>query len=219
MTRLPAPPAPTVLAQSIEPADLIAVGSSTRLVRIFAAGGRHPQRWNGFRTVGPLPHAYFDPHPLAEDGSLTRDNDQGVLYFSLSTRTSVAEVFQDTATVDRHANARHLVILRPRRPLRLLDLTSRWPIKVGASAAIWSDTTDRTQAWARAIRAADPDLDGLWYQSAVDSGAPAICLWDPPAASALPRKPDVLLPLEHSGLELSLGRACADLGYTLAAAS
>ncbi len=57
-----------------------------------------------------------------------------------------------------------------------------------------------TQAWARAIRAAYQDLDGVWYRSSMDGGEPAVCLWDPPAGGALPEKPDVLLPLDHPGL-------------------
>jgi hypothetical protein len=78
-----------------------------------------------------------------------------------------------------------------------------------------SGPKDVTRAWARAIRAAYPELDGLWYRSSMDAGDPAICLWDPPAASALPDTPDVLLPLDHPGLDLPLGRICEELNYTL----
>ncbi|MGW0515911.1 RES family NAD+ phosphorylase [Crossiella sp. NPDC003009] len=216
MTRLPPPPSPEVLTSAVDPAtDILSLSSSTRLVRLFFAGGRHPQRWNSFRHVGPLPHAFFDPQPPTEDGLPARDDEHGVVYFSLSIRTSIAEVFQATAVVDRQTRAPHLVMTRPRRALRLLDLTGLWPTKVGASQAIWQDSTDRTQAWARAIRAAMPDLDGLWYRSGVDAGNPALCLWDPPAASALPARPDVLHPLDHAGLDLSLGRAGQELNYTI----
>ncbi|MBP2477942.1 hypothetical protein JOF53_006814 [Crossiella equi] len=195
--------------------DVVAVHRATRLVRIFAAGGTHPQRWNSFRYAGPLPHARFDPHPATVDGRPIETHEHGVLYFGLSVRTSVAEVYQATSTVDRRTRSPHLVVLRPRRTLRLLDLSGLWPTRAGASQSISTGPKDRTQAWARAIRAAYPELDGLWYRSSMDTGNPAICLWDPPGMSALPIAPDVLLPLDHPGLDLPLARICEELNYTL----
>jgi hypothetical protein len=187
----------------------------TRIVRVFAAGGAHPQRWNTFRYTGPLPHARFDPQPPAPDGGPAETREHGVLYFGLSVRTSIAEVFQATSIVDRKTRRPHVVVLRSRRTLRLLDLAGLWPTRAGTSQAINSGPQDRTQAWARVIRAAYPELDGLWYRSSMDSGHPAICLWDPPGASALPASPDVLLPLDHPGLDLPLGRICEEINYTL----
>jgi len=191
------------------------VHRATRLVRIFAHRGTHPQQWNTFRYTGPLPHARFDPHPPGPDGEPVENHEHGVLYFGLSVRTSVAEVFQATSTVDRRTRSPHLVVLRPRRTLRLLDLAGLWPTRAGASQAMSAGPKDLTQAWARVIRAAYPELDGLWYRSSMDAGDPAICLWDPPAASALPYTPDVLLPLDHPGLDLPLGRICEELNYTM----
>jgi hypothetical protein len=212
MARLPQPPDPAALRSLFRSTeDIVAVPRATRLVRIFAAGGRHRQRWDSFRYTGPLPHARFDPHPLAASGT----KDHGVLYFGLSVRTSVAEVFQSTSIVDRSTRRPHLVVLRPRRTLSLLDLCGLWPTRAGASQEISSGPKAMTQAWARAIRAAHPTLDGLWYRSSMDSGDPAICLWDPPAGSALPATPDVLLPLDYPGLDLPLSRICAELNYTL----
>ncbi|MFD1049415.1 RES domain-containing protein, partial [Kibdelosporangium lantanae] len=54
-----------------------------------------------------------------------------------------------------------------------------------------------------------------WYRSSMDGGEPAICLFDPPAGSAIPPAPDMLLPLDHPGLDLPLGRICEELNYTL----
>lgn len=198
--------------------DVRTVPAGTRLVRIFAAGGRHPQRWNGFRRVGPLPHARFDPQPPTqldpfEDAG--EPSGVGVLYFSLAARTCVAEVFQSTSVVDRRTRAPHLLVVRPVRPLRLLDLGGLWPTRAGASQAINSGPKDRTQAWARAIREAHPDLDGLWFRSAMDAGNPAVCVWDPPAGTAMPAEPHLLVPLGHPGLDLPLGRICEQLNYTL----
>ncbi|RKT56674.1 RES family NAD+ phosphorylase [Saccharothrix australiensis] len=216
MSRLPQPPAPAVLQANLRRAeDVVAVHRATRLVRIFTAKGLHPQRWNSFRHTGPLPHARFDTQPPSPDGAPTHAQDQGVLYFGLSVRTSVAEVFQATSVVDRRTRSPFLVVLRPRRTLRLLDLTGLWPTRVGASQEISTGPKHLTQQWARAIRAAYPELDGLWYRSSMDAAAPAVCLWNPPAGSGLPPAPDVLLPLEHPGLDLPLSRICEELNYTL----
>ncbi|SFT64976.1 RES domain-containing protein [Actinopolyspora lacussalsi subsp. righensis] len=216
MARLPQPPAPAVLQALLRRTeDVVAVPAGTRLVRIFASGGNHPQHWNSFRYAGPLPHARFDPHPPKPQGGPTVTREHGVLYFSLAVQTCIAEVFQATSTVDRKTRAPQLVIFRPRRTVRLLDLSGLWPTRAGASQAISNGTKERTQSWARCIRAAYPELDGLWYRSSMDAGEPSVCLWDPPAATVLPENPDLLLPLEHPGLDLPLGRVCKELGYTL----
>jgi hypothetical protein len=216
MSRLPQPPAPAVLQAILRRTeDVVAVHRATRLVRVFTAKGQHPQRWNTFRYTGPLPHARFDTQPPGPDGGVTVAHEHGVLYFGLTVRTSVAEVFQATSVVDRRTRSPFLVVLRPRRTMRLLDLTGLWPTRVGASQEISSGPKQTTQAWARAIRAAYPELDGLWYRSSMDSGDPAVCLWDPPGASCLPAAPDVLLPLDHPGLDLPLARVCEELNYTL----
>jgi hypothetical protein len=216
MARLPQPPAPAALRSLLrEDEDVVAVHSGTSLVRIFVAGGAHRQRWNSFRYTGPLPHGRYDPHPPGPDGRPADSENNGVLYFGLSVRTSLAEVFQATATVDRVTRRPHLVVFRPRRTLRLLDLSGLWPTRAGASQEISSGAKVVTQAWARAIRAAHPDFDGVWYRSSMDSGDPAICLWDKPAGTAIPPAPDVLLPLDHPGLDLPLARLCDKLNYTL----
>jgi hypothetical protein len=215
MSRLPQPPAAAALKTLLRPhEDIVAVHSGTRLVRVFAAGGRHLQRWNTFRKSGPLHHARFDPHPLGPGGELLAA-DVGVLYFGLSVRTSIAEVYQHSSIVDRGTRRPHVVVFQPRRTLRLLDLTGLWPTRAGASQEISTGPKDVTQAWARAIHTAFPDLDGLWYRSSMDSGDPAICLWEPPAGDALPASPDVLLPLDYPGLDLPLSRVCEALNYTL----
>ncbi|PPK66836.1 RES family NAD+ phosphorylase [Actinokineospora auranticolor] len=216
MSRLPQPPAPEDLKPLLRvDEDVVALHSGTHLVRIFAAAGAHRQRWNSFRYTGPLPHARFDPQPLGPDAGPATAPGHGVLYFGLSVRTCVAEVFQQTSVVDRTTRKPHLVVFRPRRTLRLLDLCGLWPTRAGASQEMNSGTKTTTQAWARAIREAYPDLDGVWYRSSMDSGEPAVCLWDPPASGSLPRTPDVLLPLDYPGLDLPLARVCEELNYTL----
>ena len=216
MARLPQPPAPAVLQAMLRRTeDVIAVPAGSRLARVFTSGGNHPQQWDTFRYAGPLPHARFDPHTPDTQGGPTITREHGVLYFSLSVRTCIAEVFQATSTVDRKTRSPQLVLFRPRRTLRLLDLSGLWATRAGASQAISDGPKERTRAWARSIRAAYPELDGLWYRSSMDAGNPSLCLWDPPSATALPESPDVLLPLDHPGLDLPLGRVCKELSYTL----
>jgi hypothetical protein len=216
VSRLPLPPSTAVLTSLLRAEDVVALPTSTRLVRVFVAAGAHQQRWNTFRHTGPLPHARFDPQPPAAGGGVVTAPEHGVLYFGLSVRTSVAEVFQSTSIVDRTTRRPHLAVCQPARPLRLLDLCGLFPTRAGASQEISSGTKNVTQAWARAIRAAFPDLDGLWYRSSMDSGNPAVCLWDPPAGGGLPVSPEVLLPLDYPGLDLPLARICDSLNYVLA---
>ena len=117
MARLPEPPARTVLAELLRPdEDIVRVHPATALVRVFTVAGRHPQVWDGFRRTGPLPHARFDTHPPGPRGRPTDAPAEGVLYFGLSVRTSVAEVFQDTSVVDRLTRQPFLVVVRPTRP-------------------------------------------------------------------------------------------------------
>ncbi|WP_236796891.1 RES family NAD+ phosphorylase [Amycolatopsis sp. GM8] len=215
MARLPLPPDRAVLVGELRDEDIVAVHPATRLVRIFTSRGHHPQRWNSFRHTGPLPHGRFDPQRPGHGGSPVYDPGNGVVYFGLSVRTSVAEVFQTTSIVDRQTKGPHLVVVRPTRTLRLLDLSGLWPTRVGASQEISSGPKNITQVWAREIRETIDDIDGVWYRSSMDGGGPAVCLWDPPAGEALPAEPDVLLPLDHPGLDIPLGRVCEQLNYIL----
>ena len=216
MSRLPLPPVPNVLRKLLRRhEDIVVLPTSTRLVRVFVAAGTHQQRWNTFRHTGPLPHARFDTQPPPPNGGVTTSPAHGVLYFGLSVRTSIAEVFQASSMVDRTTRRPHIAVFAPTRPLCLLDLTGLWPTRVGASQEISSGPKDITQAWARAIRDAYPDLDGLWYRSSMDAGDPAVCLWHPPAGDALPLTPEGLLPLDYPGLDLPLARICDSLNYVL----
>ncbi|GHF85316.1 hypothetical protein FHX82_003386 [Amycolatopsis bartoniae] len=215
MARLPLPPDRATLVGALHDEDVVAVHPATRLVRIFSTGGHHPQQWHSFRHNGPLPHGRFDPQHPGHGGAPVHDPGNGVAYYGLSVRTSVAEVFQESSIVDRHTKKPYLVIAHPTRTLRLLDLSGLWPTRAGASQEISSGPKKITQAWARAIRDVFDDLDGLWYRSSMDGGGPAVCLWDPPAGEALPTEPDVLLPLDHPGLDIPLGRVCEQLNYVL----
>ena len=213
-SKLPLPPSVERLREVSRDDDVVAVAPMTALARIYLAGGRHPGRWNSFRTVGPIATARFDPHPPTDTGVPAAAPGSGVLYAAVELQTCVAESFQATRTVDRRAGRPWLAVFRPVRVLRLLDLTGVWPTRAGASQAISSGDRRRSRAWARVIREAFPDLDGLWYRSSMDRGRPAICLWEP-AHDAMPASPWAHLPLDAPGLTLPLGRACRALGYQL----
>lgn len=212
MAKFPLPPAAAELAAIRRPEDVVAVAPMTALARIYRAAGDHPGRWAEFRTKGPLATARFDPHPVPTGGEPQQAAGYGVLYSALSLRTALAEAFQSTRVVDRHTGAPFLAVFRPVRPLHLLDLAGTWPTRAGASQAIASGSRERARAWAREIFAAYPDVDGLWYRSSMDSGAPAVCLWER-AAPAMPAQPWVHLPLRSPALGLPVARACRQLGY------
>jgi len=212
VAKLPWPPPAAELAALRQPDDVVAVAPITALARIHRAGGDHPTQWREFRTVGPIATARFDPHPETADGAPANAPGFGVLYTGLSLQTALAEAFQATRVVDRQGGSPWLVVFRPTRPLHLLDLAGTWPTRAGASQAISSGPRDRARAWAREIFAAYPDIDGLWYRSSMDGGAPAVCLWER-AAPAVPAQPWVHLPLSSAALALPVARACRRLGY------
>ena len=126
----------------------------------------------------------------------------------------MAEAFQVRRLVDRHSDAPHLVGLRLHRPVTLLDLSRSWPTRAGASQAISSGARERSQAWARAIRAAFPELDGLWYPSSMDGGSFCLVLWTP-AADALPAAPVLSRALNDPALADRLAAAAGRLGYAV----
>jgi hypothetical protein len=206
----PPPPAVAELIAATRPEDVVAVAEHSALARIYRAAGAHPARWNDFREVGPVATARFDPHPPAPTPA--RHVSCAVLYCALQLQTCVAEVFQTARVLDRSTGRPHLAVWRPVRTLRVLDLSGAWPTRAGASQAIASGSRERARAWARAIRAALPDLDGLWYPSAMDGGSPALCLWAP-ARPSLPATPLANLPLDAAALAVPLGRIARTLRY------
>jgi hypothetical protein len=214
VAKLPWPPAVEALRDVIQDDDVVAVAPMTALARVYRSAGRHPGSWDGFRIVGPAAAARFDTHPPTPDGAVASAPGHEVLYAGLTLRTCVAESFQLTRVLDRQTDRPWLVVWRPVRALRLLDLAGTWPTRAGASQAISSGPRAKSRAWARAIRQAHPDLDGLWYRSSMDSGLPAVCLWAP-ALDAMPTRPWAHLPLDAPGLELPLARAAKDIGYRL----
>ena len=204
MPKFPWPPEPGELGRV--PAEHHTLRTGTVVARIYPRGGRYPTSWRAFRFDGPLASARFDHHVTGER--------RGVLYAARDLVTCVAEVFQSSRVVDRVADDRCLAAFRITRSVRLLDLTRDWPTRAGASQAIASGPRPRAQAWARAIYDAFPKIDGLWYPSSMHGGHPALVLFER-ADGALPRHPDIDLPLSLPGLLPDIVRAAGALGYVL----
>lgn len=204
-------------------ADVVSLPRGSRLVRVYAAG-RHGATWDGFRTFGPTSRSRFDHHPPPP----REHPDRGVLYTAGDAVTALVEAFQWTRTIDRERDRPWLVVARLARSVRLLDLRGSWPTRAGASQALATGgDSATTQAWARAIHADYPTVVGVLYASAMRGGVaederpagvrPAliganVALFER-AASALPRRPTLHVPLSHPGLGDALAWIADRYGY------
>lgn len=210
MPKLPNPPADF---PRIPPAPLT-LPAGFLLWRIYKRGGRHPVLWDHFRQFGPLRTARFDHHLPDTDG-LPWPQERRIFYAAVEIDTCLAEVFQDTRTIDRYAEEPWLVGFELRRDLVLLDLTGTWPTRAGASMVLSSGPRFRSRPWARAIYEAYPDIQGLCYPSSMHANRPAVALFERALPAALPRTPIVNRPLSDPALLHDLDRAAQDLGYRI----
>jgi RES domain-containing protein len=211
MAKLPLAPPPERLREfGLRPEEAIELASArTTLWRIHRTRGERLTAWNELRRYGPLPTGRFDPHDPPP-----HTQQAGVLYLACGVATCVAEVYQTTRRVDTRQGAPYLVALRLARPVRLLDLSSAWPTRAGASQAISSGPRSRCQGWARSIRSAFDDLEGVLYPSSMHAGEPCVALWDR-AEDALPSEPVGAWPLDHPALAEPLAEIAARIGYGL----
>jgi hypothetical protein len=197
--------------QAVGP-DLRVVDPSVVLWRIHRTTGPHVTAWNELRRFGPIAWCRFDPHPA---GPARLHPDAGVLYLAGDPATALAEAYQLTRVVDLVTGRPAVTAFRPGRALTLVDLTGSWPLRVGASHVI--NTDDRrvvTQAWARAIAAAWPDLDGLWHTSSL-TGSPCVTLFAP-GSTALPGDPVRTWLLDDPAVADVLAVASRRIGYRIA---
>jgi len=165
----------------------------------------HPAAWNDFRFTGPLSSMRWDPHPPGQP----QRHGVGVMYAATDSDTAFAEVFQRRRHLDLTAD-RSLTIWRHtgERSLRLLDLTSDWPIHNGASASLASAPKRVTRNWAHAIhRQYGAAVDGLFTTSTM-TGSPVVVLFAT-ASGRLPAHPLFSRPLTHSAVG-ALARDAAD---------
>ena len=207
MPKFPEPPAAGRLAQ-IAP-DLTMLPAGTELWRLYFRAGRHPATWNEFRRYGPVRSARFDHHLPPP-----RVQERATLYAAVAGPTCIAEVFQDTRTIDRASRQPWLVGFTLVADLVLLDLGGLWPTAAGASMAINSGPRPRAQRWSQAIYAAYPRVQGLWYPSSMHANAPAVALYER-ATDALAARPFFHRPLTDPALLTALRRVALQIGYGL----
>lgn len=210
-TELPSPPTADRLRRiGIRDDEFRRITTNELWWRVHRTRGNHVVGWNSFRDYGPL--LRFDPHPSPigpHDGS-------GVWYGAGTPTVAMAEAFQADRTIDRSRGQPYLSGLRFTRPLRLLDLaadsTGSWVTRAGGTYAMSTGPHSITQRWARRIRAAFPDLDGMRYNSRF-AGHPCMVLFAATAADAMPARPVLALPLSHPGLAARIAAAARQLGY------
>jgi hypothetical protein len=209
---LPDPPPPRELrALGMESDETRPIEVVDDWWRVHRTEGAHVLAWNAFRTFGPV--LRFDPHPLprGEHAGL------GVWYGASSPCAALGEAFQVDRTIDRERGRPYLTGLRFTRRLTVLDLATdsggAWITRAGGNFAISTALHVVTQRWARHIVEAFPDLDGLRYNSRF-AGDPCLALF-PPAASAMPARPVLSLPLTHPDLVKRIAGAAKRLGYAV----
>ena len=191
-------------------ADWRRVEPGEHLWRVYFRGGDHPSRWNQFRTVGPI-DARFDHH-LA--GSEPASSDRAVLYLAANPVTCLAEVFQKTRTIHRSRAAPALVGFAVACPLRLLDLTGSFPMRIGASMGLMTGPRSVARSWARGLYAAYPAAQGLAYPSSTHANAAAFVLNDRvDPAEALPASPGFHRTLDDPAMITFVKNAGRELGY------
>jgi RES domain len=209
---LPDPPSKEVLqAKGIRDDELRPIRPSGTWWRVHRTDCAHVLAWNEFRTYGPL--LRFDPHPEPEGDH----PGHGVWYGGCVPGAALAEAFQAGRTIDRVREAPYLTSLRFTRDLRVLDVAvdsvGAWPTRAGGTFAMSTAPHAITQRWARVIVEAFPSLDGMRYNSRF-AGKVCIVLF-PPAATAMPARPETSHPLTHPGLAKRIASVADRLGYSM----
>ncbi|MCV7048373.1 RES family NAD+ phosphorylase [Mycobacterium frederiksbergense] len=209
---LPDPPLGSRLREiGIREDELCVVPPSETWWRVHRTEGAFVLAWNEFRHYGPV--LRFDPHPEP-----AREHaDCAVWYGAATLDAAIAEAFQGDRTIDRVRDRPYLTGLAFTRPLHLLDLavdsSGAWATRAGGNFAISTAAHGITQRWARAIVESFPDLDGVRYNSRF-AGHTCAALFLP-AATAMPGRPIISLPLTHPALVSRLAGAARRLGYSV----
>ncbi|WP_125614391.1 RES family NAD+ phosphorylase [Specibacter cremeus] len=187
-------------------AATVALPQGTVMWRIHNTTSAFVLPWNQLRTWGPVASSRWEPHPLppADYAPL------GSAYVGRDVLTCLAEVFQLTRFVDVDAGAPYVTGFRLARDLVLADLTGEWLLRAGGSAQIIFKEKARTNAWARAIHGALPDLDGLVAPSAVLGGHDVVSLW---TAAAFPSAPEMSVPLNSPAIIADIAAAARSIRF------
>jgi hypothetical protein len=208
---------------------VVVVPAGTVLVRLHDVGGRHPTAHDQLRWFGPLPgRGRFDHHPPGPPTD--HEPHHGVLYVALDDPTALApprthgaggtvldvvlsEAVQD-GDVLAVTDGLTLTIWRTSGELRLLDLRGPWAQRTRTGAHLSTDPHERTQPWARAIRAQYPRLHGLLYAPATGGRAAAAAL-NETSSPQLGGRIELSRPLHHPQLLPLVGEVGQRLGFSI----
>ncbi len=220
--KLKSPPAPEELRKMIPP-EIRTLRVGAGLVRIYRkVKGRS---WRTFRMGDTGGIGRFDPFVPGVVGVERRGVWYGVVGTpegdspgeNLAFAACLAEVFQQSRTVlARRTDRFHVAAFRVTRPLRLLDLTRRWPTRTRRASALLLSCADlgRAREWACAIYEAYPDLDGIYYTSSMCPPQPVVALYER-ARDAFPAEPAFDVPLWEPGLWDDLRKARREINYRI----
>ncbi|MAT94136.1 MAG: hypothetical protein CME59_16265 [Halioglobus sp.] len=211
MGKFPEPPGVEVL-RSIEPV-LHRLAAGTLVSRLYFVGGEHPTSWDTFRHVGPTT-SRFDHHLPDGQGS-AQQQDRGIMYLATGPEaipTCLAEVFQATRLIDRHARDPVLTGFALADDLALLDLSGPFATAIGASMAVHSGPRPRARRWAQQLYDAYPTIDGLLYCASMYANAPAIALFER-GARAIPERPVFHRELRDAVMANILTETARVIGY------
>lgn len=181
------------------------------LWRVYFRGGNHPTNWGEFRYVGPV-DARFDHHLGGERTA----QDRGVLYAASEPVTCLAEAFQQRRVINRWDREPWLAGFEAAVPVPLLDLTSAFPTRAGASMGLMTGPRSVSRDWAREFYASYPQTCGLYYPSSMHANRPAAVLTDRAhALNALPPQPSFHRALGDPAILDFLKNAARTLGFAL----
>lgn len=207
MPKFPGPPGIDDLVEFQPDVHILTAG--TWIWRIYFREPPGRSGWNVFRAYGPVSQSRFDHHLPPP-----RIQERRILYAALDAATCLAEVFQRDRRVNLSRNEPWLAAIAIERDLRLLSLTGDWPTAAGASMAISSGRRDRAREWSRAIYAAYPEIDGLFYASSMNANLPSIGLYER-ATDAIPAMPVFHRSLMDPTLATTLAQAATRLRYVI----
>jgi hypothetical protein len=181
------------------------------LWRVFRTEGPHALEWDQLRHYGPIPDMRFDPQPPPPGEHV----ENGVMYTATHSYTALGEVYQEDRVIDRAAGGATIASWIPSRVLKLLDLTTNWPVLNGAAASMMMDDKKTTRAWAAAIFDQLGDhIDGLYHQSSINN-QPLVTLFSGTEVnSAFPARVNFSALLSDTLADELVKRAKKRLGYT-----
>ena len=165
------------------------IASNCSLVAECYMGGEHSTSWDTFRFYGPTT-SDFD-HQLPDGQG--RAQERAIVSLATGPEaipTCLAEVFQATRLIDRHAHNPVLTGFALTVQLTLLDLTGPFATAIGAAMALHAGPRPRARRWTQQLYEAYPAIDGLLYCASMYGNAPAVALFEGGArARAIPKRP------------------------------